>query len=100
MFTSECRITHGPPYGILDATVHGANVGCESLLAHLPKLRPRLHVFGHIHEGHGVETRAWADDEQTIFVNAANWPAGKLVDGRGQKFGHGSFMPVIVDCVE
>jgi hypothetical protein len=56
------RLTHGPPFGILDETRNGSKAGCTSLNAHLPSLRPRLHVFGHIHEAHGAELRAWVPD--------------------------------------
>jgi Icc-related predicted phosphoesterase len=76
--------------------------GCEELTGRLPSLRPRLHVFGHIHEGHGAVVREWnvGDHiERTVFVNAANWPQGKQMTA-GQAFGRGVFMPVIVDLLE
>jgi Icc-related predicted phosphoesterase len=40
---TDIPITHGPPFGILDK-----NVGCEELLAKVIKVKPKLHVFGHI----------------------------------------------------
>jgi Icc-related predicted phosphoesterase len=49
----------------------GEHVGCEALLAALERVRPRLHVFGHIHEGYGQERR-----DGTLFVNAANCDRG------------------------
>lgn len=57
---TDILITHGPPYGIMDA-VHrevfcggrGGWVGSESLLEKVFRIRPKLHVFGHIHEGYG-----------------------------------------------
>ncbi|PNS16777.1 hypothetical protein CAC42_4741 [Sphaceloma murrayae] len=55
-------ITHGPPYGRLDLTAHGAKVGCPHLLAAISNLKPRVCCFGHIHEGWGVERIAWDDD--------------------------------------
>ncbi|CAF1658383.1 unnamed protein product, partial [Adineta ricciae] len=36
------------------------------LLARVQKIRPRLHVFGHIHEAYGQEEHG-----STIFVNAS-----------------------------
>jgi Icc-related predicted phosphoesterase len=53
--TTDVLVTHGPPYGILDATSRGEKVGCEDLLERVQKVRPRLHLFGHIHEGYGVQ---------------------------------------------
>ena len=57
---TDILITHGPPYGIMDA-VHrevfcggrGGWVGSASLLEKVFRIRPKLHVFGHIHEGYG-----------------------------------------------
>jgi len=49
-------ITHGPSRGILDETLKRKHVGCEAMsarIAQLPQLR--LHVFGHVHEAHGIE---------------------------------------------
>ncbi|KAI0068635.1 Metallo-dependent phosphatase [Artomyces pyxidatus] len=107
---ADILLTHGPPHGILDRVTSGMSVGCESLLARLPELRPRLHVFGHIHEAHGVQIGEWVpptptsqSNEQSVFVNAANWPAGSRSrgkDGRAVSFGSGEFQPIIVDLLE
>lgn len=63
----DILVTHGPPYGILDrspGTLHHA--GCPQLLEAVTKLKPKLHVFGHIHGAHGMMST-----ENTLFVNAA-----------------------------
>ena len=57
----DVLLTHGPPLGHLD---HGA--GCAVLLSTLWRVRPRLHVFGHIHTARGVERVRW-DDVQPAF---------------------------------
>jgi predicted phosphohydrolase len=60
-------VTHGPPYGILDrspGTLHHA--GCLQLLEAVTHLKPRLHVFGHVHGAHGL-----VSTDDTLFVNAA-----------------------------
>lgn len=59
-------VTHGPPEGILDRNRWGDPCGCRDLLGRLMELRPRLHVFGHIHEAAGR-----LDTLYTTFVNAA-----------------------------
>lgn len=61
---TDVLLTHGPPAGILDRCADGREVGCADLLAAVRQLRPRLHVFGHIHEAYGRV------DDGTIFVNA------------------------------
>ncbi|KAF9036921.1 Metallo-dependent phosphatase [Hymenopellis radicata] len=52
---TEILLTHTPPRGILDITRKKKAVGCEALARRMPELVAcRLHVFGHIHEGHGT----------------------------------------------
>ncbi|KAL9583471.1 MAG: hypothetical protein Q9212_002685 [Teloschistes hypoglaucus] len=51
-------MTHGPPKGILDLCQQG-NVGSEKLLQAIRRVKPILHCFGHIHEGHGLEVLDW-----------------------------------------
>lgn len=63
---TDVLITHGPPHGILDTVHSGREVGCEALRDALPRIRPRVHVFGHIHEAHGEVVR-----DGTHFVNAS-----------------------------
>ncbi|KAK0659133.1 Metallo-dependent phosphatase-like protein [Cercophora samala] len=47
-------VTHGPPKFYLDQRdFHRA--GCPYLLQEITRLRPRLHVFGHIHAAYGRE---------------------------------------------
>ncbi len=63
---TDILITHGPPAGILDTTTNFQKTGCEDLLNTVLKIRPAYHIFGHIHEAHGIITQA-----STTFVNAA-----------------------------
>lgn len=70
---ADILITHGPPHGILDAvpTRFGIeNAGCEELCGRVETLAARgllkLHVFGHIHCGHGE-----AEHFGVRFVNAS-----------------------------
>lgn len=63
---TDILITHGPPFGIMDKLASGLVVGCEELLTAVQRVRPRIHLFGHIHEGYGVK-----EIDGTIFVNVA-----------------------------
>lgn len=49
----DILVTHGPPRGILDRTAGGDNVGCPELLEAIGEVRPKYHLFGHIHESFG-----------------------------------------------
>ncbi|KAI9792369.1 MAG: hypothetical protein M1833_001101 [Piccolia ochrophora] len=55
----DLMMTHGPPYQRLDRTSQGEDVGCPHLLRAVGRARPRLHCFGHIHEGWGAERVRW-----------------------------------------
>lgn len=68
---TDILLTHGPPRGILDATARGELVGCPGLMERVELVRPKLHVFGHIHEAYGKKVQAWEDGRKTTFVNAA-----------------------------
>ncbi len=50
----DVLITHGPAIGILDQTMDGSNVGCEELMMAIRRVKPKYHLFGHIHESYGV----------------------------------------------
>lgn len=62
---SDVVITHGPPHGVLDQVRGGHHLGCEELAARIAIVRPRLHIFGHIHDSFGV-----AISPITAYVNA------------------------------
>lgn len=65
---TDILITHGPPHGILDLTLRNNHTGCRALLDRVRAIRPKLHVFGHIHEAYGKKQ---VDEQATLFVNAA-----------------------------
>lgn len=51
---TDILVTHGPPFGIFDETEDELRVGCEDLRkAVQERVKPRIHCFGHIHEGGG-----------------------------------------------
>jgi len=55
---TDILISHGPSFGNLDITKRGESVGSLSLWLKLLQFRPKLHVFGHIHEAYGEVTHA------------------------------------------
>lgn len=63
---TEILLTHGPPFGILDMTLQGEQVGCEQLARRIKQLKHlQIHAFGHIHEAYGVE-----EINQVKYINA------------------------------
>jgi len=72
---TDILITHGPPMYILDYTVRDMwNVGCLALYNKVLQIKPKLHIFGHIHEGYGVK-----EHENITFVNASSVSVGYLL---------------------
>ena len=63
---TDIIITHGPPLGILDTVINEKQVGCKNLLATINNIKPKAHVFGHIHESYGVLNRSGIK-----FINAS-----------------------------
>jgi len=64
---TDILITHGPPWGHLDTIKgHSVPLGCEVLAEGIKSLKPKIHVFGHIHTGYGYKF-----DGTTHFFNAA-----------------------------
>jgi hypothetical protein len=54
---TDVLVTHGPSRGHLDAESPAS--GCPHLLREVTHVRPRLHVFGHIHKARGMEVVDW-----------------------------------------
>lgn len=69
---TDILVTHGPPRGILDelqyvdGTPKGEFVGCPHLLDRIKEIKPDIHIFGHIHCGHGQK-----HVDGTSFYNAS-----------------------------
>jgi len=100
----EIVLTHTPPRGTLDQIEwqnKKVNAGSPALEDIIAKVRPRLHVFGHLHQSRGATYKTWKESERedehinvededssvapkktnrrigTIFVNAATQASGR-----------------------
>jgi Icc-related predicted phosphoesterase len=62
----DLLLTHGPPLGAQDQNAKGEHLGDAALAEAVRRVGPRLHVFGHIHEGYGLTTASG-----TVFINAS-----------------------------
>ena len=69
----DVLITHGPPFGVLDYIKRSGCVGSNALLHLIYNIRPKLHLFGHIHEGYGTKEFSWDDNGNfsTLFSNGS-----------------------------
>lgn len=77
---TDILLTHGPPYGILDQAYDGSpkgfSVGDKMLLKRVMEIKPKYHIYGHIHEANGIfETGKSQPYGGCTFINAS------VVDG-------------------
>ncbi|MCJ1441446.1 MAG: hypothetical protein MMC23_001933 [Stictis urceolatum] len=59
----DVLVTHTPPKFHLDLPV---GLGCEFLGREVWRVRPRLHVFGHVHGGRGREVVFWGRGQEAF----------------------------------
>jgi hypothetical protein len=65
---TDVLVTHTPPMGHGDLVGY-QSVGCADLLREVEdRVRPKLHVFGHVHEGYG---RSASPDGAITYFNAS-----------------------------
>ena len=64
---TDILVTHSPALGRLDKTKRGDAAGCPYLKDAVQRIRPLVHLCGHIHESRGI----LQEEGGTISVNAA-----------------------------
>lgn len=71
---TDILVTHSPPFRVLDENRYGVECGSPTLRWRLDEIKPKLHVFGHIHEC-GGQKFYYKNHKQvgyrTICVNAS-----------------------------
>lgn len=73
---TDILVTHTPPKWHLDLPI---GLGCEWLLSESWRVKPKLHVFGHVHAGHGSET-VWWGDCQAAYERICERDDGSLIN--------------------
>ena len=64
---TDILLTHGPSWGHLDMIKgQSERLGCEILRARIDIIKPKIHIFGHIHSGYGYKY-----ENGTHFINAS-----------------------------
>ena len=66
---TDVLITHSPAYGILDFD-DDINYGDEQILSKVIEVKPRAHLFGHIHSQHGILTEHGITFSNGAIMNA------------------------------
>jgi Icc-related predicted phosphoesterase len=79
----DILLTHGPPRDILDFSIFGhEHVGCPYLRMRVFKIKPIVHIFGHIHHSYGIK-----EEDGILFINASTLNERYVVTNK----------PVVVD---
>lgn len=86
---TDVVITHGPPRGILDQCMgdYGKeNAGCIYLDKRIEYIEPKYHMFGHIHDNHGLRNQGVFMRGGITYSNASAVTDGKI----GRLSSHGN----------
>jgi predicted phosphodiesterase len=72
---TDILVTHAPPKYHLDL-----DLGCAGMLQEVWRVKPKLHVFGHVHCGRGTQPVFWDDCQKAYESLAARGKHGFLYD--------------------
>jgi len=81
---TDVLITHGPPMDILDTNCKGQHCGDELLAPRVKIVKPKHHVFGHIHHSHGE-----------ITIDGVHYVNASVLDDRYRP----KFEPIVFELV-
>ncbi|KAI0523679.1 calcineurin-like phosphoesterase [Xylaria bambusicola] len=74
-FDTDILVTHTPPMLHRDLSL-----GCPGLLAEIWRKKPKVHVFGHVHCGRGLEAVYWDDCQKAYEDLMLRRKRGPLYD--------------------
>jgi hypothetical protein len=98
----DILLTHCPPFSIRDySKMHGARLGCPALLDEIvTRIKPRIHLFGHMHICHGTSIYKSEENPHLQSTNSS------LADSHDILFGnlaihHGRTLgePIVIDYI-
>lgn len=66
----DVLVSHCPPFGVLDKNDGDSFTGCDVLMDNIMRTRPKLCLFGHIHEAYGVKAKM-LNGSPCVFANCS-----------------------------
>jgi Icc-related predicted phosphoesterase len=66
----DVLVSHCPPLSVLDQNMEGISTGCDILMDTIRRIKPKLTLFGHIHEAYGVRAKD-IDGTTCTFANCS-----------------------------
>lgn len=89
---ADIVITHGPPHGVMDQSASAQRIGCPVLFGAVARRQPKMHCFGHVHQGWGAKLVTWREtisetpSHFTDIDNSNSVVVEKLTGLKGTKF--------------
>ena len=68
----DILLTHGPSAHILSTNERGEECGSNMLHDHLVRIKPKVHIHGHIHESYGHTEIDWGNNRVTNVYNVSS----------------------------
>lgn len=97
---TDVVITHGPPKGGLDSTLDYGNtvklVGCNQLATRIRRVKPILHLFGHIHNCKNIVNAGVLYRDGVYYSNGSVVTDGKF----GKLSSNGNLFTIDVETKE
>jgi Icc-related predicted phosphoesterase len=82
---TDILVTHGPPQGILDLSRDRFNNleyrGDKSLLRHVNRVKPKYHIFGHLHDFEDCLNYGIRKIDDITFMNVSSVEDGRFDKG-------------------
>ena len=77
----DLLLSHCPPYSIRDYSIrHGDRVGCSALLDEIvTRVKPRIHLFGHVHDCHGASLYKSEENAQLGEPSSSSTPSRDIL---------------------
>ncbi|KAI1264202.1 calcineurin-like phosphoesterase [Xylariaceae sp. FL1019] len=72
---TEILVTHTPPIHHQDLSI-----GCPGLLREIWKAKPKVHVYGHVHCGRGIQAAYWDDCQEAYELAMSRKKRGLIFD--------------------
>lgn len=66
----DVLVSHCAPFGVLDRNEGDNFTGCDVLMDNIVRVRPKLCLFGHIHEAYGVTSKI-LNGSPCVFANCS-----------------------------
>jgi Icc-related predicted phosphoesterase len=91
---TDILVTHGPPRGVLDLTINRDNevqiVGCSNLYKTIQNIKPKLVLFGHIHNSRDIFTNTGVYTQNGIIYSNGSC----VTDGNWQLTSNGNILEI------